>query len=199
MRLKAFPGICLVYLCVFSFQCFGQVAPSATASNGLPFRIGAGFSDFRTSFGHGSIKGGTLWLDYTPQLPHFLDGLGIEVELRDLSLAPSSTTPIYRFDEAQGGVVYAWHHFSNVVPYGKALVGYGNVDYKLGARYHDSRTITVFGGGLEYRVYKSVWARGDYQYQIWPDYWKTSNPAQSLTPSGFTFGAMYDLSRRRSR
>jgi hypothetical protein len=198
MRWKTSLAICLVYLCLFGLQCFGQVAPSATASNGMPFRVGAGFSDFRTSFGHGTIKGGTLWLDYTPTLPHFLNGLGIEAELRDLSLAPPSTTPIYRFDEAEGGVVYSWHHFSKVVPYGKALFGYGNVDYKLnGARYHDSRTITVLGGGLEYRVYKSVWARADYQYQIWPDYWKNSNPAQSLTPSGFTFGTMYDFRRTR--
>jgi hypothetical protein len=199
MRLK-FPSIVflLVVLCC-GVRIQGQAAPSATSNSALPLKTGMGFSDFRTSFGYGTVKGGTLWLDYTPnRLPHYLDGLGIEAEVRDLSLDPSKTIPEMRIDEAQGGAIYSWRHFRNALPYAKALIGYGNIDYKLnGIKYHDSRTITVLGGGVEFRVYGSVWARTDYQYQFWPNFWR--NPAGSLNPSGFTFGAVYDFSHYGAR
>jgi hypothetical protein len=196
MRPKLISALATVGLCLFAARTPGQVASAATSNIRIPLKLGVGFSDFRTSFGHGTVKGGTLWLDYLPnQVPRLLEGIGIEAEARDLSMNPSSTTPVSRIDEAQGGVIYSWNHLKDVHPYGKMLIGYGNVDRTMfGVKGHDSRTITVYGGGLEFRVLGNVRSRVDYEYQFWPDFWKNSTPAESLTPSGFTFSVAYDLS-----
>jgi opacity protein-like surface antigen len=195
MRLKLSTAFTLTVLSLLVLPAQGQAVPDAKTSGGLTLRVGAGFSDFRTSFGPGTVKGGTLWIDCAlSNPPRFLSGLGIEAEARDLSLAPAATQPSSRVDEAQGGAIYSWQHLKSIRPYAKALVGYGNFDRRLdGVQGHDSRTITVLGGGLEYRVLGHIWARADYEYQIWPDFWKTSQPVGSLTPSGFSLGAVYDL------
>lgn len=195
MPSKLSTALALTVLSLLVLRAQAQVVPAAKTSGDLSVSVGAGFSDFRTSFGPGTVKGGTLWIDCTSsKLPRFLDGLGIEAEARDLSLNPAATQPGSRVDEAQSGAIYSWQHLKNSRPYAKALVGYGNFDRRLGGvQGHDSRTITVIGGGLEYRVLGHIWARADYEYQLWPDFWKNSQPAQSLTPSGFTFGAIYDF------
>ena len=92
--------------------------------------------------------------------------------------------------------MYSWRNFKNFSPYAKFLIGYGNVDYLRASsiRAHDSRTVTTLGGGAEFRAYRNVWVRGDYEYQFWPDFWKNNVPAGSLTPQGFTVGATYDFS-----
>jgi hypothetical protein len=180
---------------------YSQVGPAAT-QGGLPITVGVGLSGFDPTNGSGLLLGGTLWIDYTPtQLPKILNGLGVEAEARDLSLNRSSSQPPnLRLDEASGGVIYFWRHIQNLRPYGKFLMGYGNIDSMAGSvRIHDSRTVTTLGGGVDYRVYRNIFVRGDYEYQFWPDYWKSTTPAGSLTPHGFTVGASYDFGYSRSR
>lgn len=196
MRMKLFPRLILAVLitAVVIPQMYSQVVPAETRST-LPISIGAGLSGFDASYGSGLLLGGALWIDYTPQqVPRRLQGIGVEIEARDLSLHRSSSQPPnLRLDTAGGGVIYSWHHFDHFRPYAKFLVAYGNVDSEPfpPVRVHDSRTITVFGGGVEYQVHRNIWARGDYEYQSWPDFWKNTTPAGSLSPNGFTVGASY--------
>jgi opacity protein-like surface antigen len=204
MRIKIFTSLTVAFLFVCAAGSgLAQTVPAATESN-FPLAVGAGFSGFNPDFGHGHLFGGTLWADYFPnQVPQRLQGLGIEFEARDLSFDRSSTLSAnLRQDTAEGGLIYSWRHFRNVHPYGKYLIGFGNTDYESGTtarRYHDSRTITAAGGGVDVKVFKRVWARADYEYQFWPDFFKSTNPSGTMTPQGFTVGAMYRFGGRASR
>jgi opacity protein-like surface antigen len=196
MPSKLFPRICAALFAVAVFPVYSQTAPSAVQGR-VPITVGVGYSGFNPDLGHGVLMGGTLWIDYLPtQVPEILRGIGIEAEGRDLSLNRSSSQPAnLREDVASGGVIYSWRRISNFNPYAKFLMGFGNIDYLQTplVRAHDSRTVTTLGGGLEYRAYRNVWVRVDYEYQFWPDFWKNTTPAGQLTPQGFTIGASYDF------
>ena len=202
MRLKLYVGLALalLFVCV-AYSAHTQTVPAAIGPRAFsPFAIGVGFSGYNPDDGHGHLLGGTLWIDYLPnRVPHLLRGLGIEVEARDLSLGRSTSEPVnMRIDYAGGGLIYSWPRFRRFRPYAKCFMGFGNADDGYNPRTkhynHDSRTVTSFGGGLDYRAFKSVWVRGDYEYQTWPTVFKHSTPnppAGRLNPQGFTLGAMY--------
>jgi hypothetical protein len=204
MRLKLYVGLTLALLSV-SVACsaHAQTVPAAIGPRAYsPFAVGVGFSGYNPDDGHGHLLGGTLWIDYMPNyVPHILRGIGIEAEARDLSLDRSASEPVnMRIDYAGGGLIYSWPRFRNFRPYAKGFMGFGNADdaYNPKTKHynHDNRTVTSFGGGLEYRAFKSksIWVRGDYEYQTWPTFFKHSNPAirpGRLNPQGFTLGAMY--------
>jgi len=199
MRMKLTPRLilALLFAIVAMPRVCAQVVPAETRRT-FPLSVGAGLSGFDSSYGSGMLLGGSLWVDYTPtQVPRILQGIGAELEVRDLSLNRSTyQPPNLREDTVEGGVIYFWRHFEKLRPYGKFLVGYGNIDYENSSnagvvRVHDSRTITIFGGGVEYQVQQRIWVRGDYEFQNWPDFWKNTTPAGSLNPNGFTAGASY--------
>jgi opacity protein-like surface antigen len=182
------------------------VAQTVHAATGLRvhtgFSVGAGISDYNNpDFGHGHLLGGTLWIDYTlPHMPHLLQGIGLEAKGLDLNYGRSATLPAnLREDVASGGVIYSLPRYRNFRPFAKLMLGYGNVDEENSnstppVRWHDSRTVTSGGGGFDYRVYRSVWMRVDYEYQSWPDFFKHPGgvpPAGKLNPQGFTVGAIY--------
>jgi opacity protein-like surface antigen len=142
--------------------------------------------------------------------------LGIEAEATDLSLnGPIELTAAYldanctpasspichntsmRHDTAEGGAIYNWRHFKHFDPYGKFLVGFGSMDFPSntlrpdGTLYsHDTRTIYAPGVGFEYKAWRHVAIRVDYEYQFWPHFLGHANP---LNPSGFTLGAVYAI------
>jgi opacity protein-like surface antigen len=195
-------ALAVIFVCA-GYSAFAQTAPAATEAT-PHLAIGAGFSGYNPDYGHGHLLGGTLWIDYSPNLgPPLLHGFGIEVEARDLNYGRSSSQPAnLREDAAGGGVIYSWHRYRNIRPYGKVLIGYGNADYgedPLAAYNHQTRTVTSEGGGLEYRVSQSIWVRADYEYQTWPDFFKNTAPAGKLNPQGFTVGALYHFGSRHSR
>ena len=196
MRMKLTPRLILaVLIAVVAIpNVYSQVVPAETRRT-LPISVGVGLSGFEPSYGSGILLGGSLWIDYTPtRVPRILQGIGAELEVRDLSLNRSSSQPAnLREDTVEGGVIYSWRHFEHFRPYAKFLAGYGNIDYEPSPpkRAHDSRTITVCGGGVEYQVQRNIWVRGDYEFQNWPDFWKNTNPSGSLNPYGFTVGASY--------
>ncbi len=200
MRLK----IALPLLIVALFACaeFDALAQTTASAKGpkifSPLAVGVGFSGYNPDYDHGHLLGGTLWIDYTPaHMPSLLDGLGVEVEARDLNYGRSASQPAnLRQDVALGGVVYSWPRYLKFRPYAKFLMGFGNTDEtnKYAVRYNDSRTVTATGGGADFRVFKKLWVRADYEYQFWPDFFKHSDPtipAGRLNPQGFTVGAMY--------
>jgi len=206
MRLKPHLKLVLaVFLVCTASSALAQAAPSADETN-TPFSVGLGFSGFTfPSFGTGHILGATLWAKYTPiRIPWILHGIGLEGEARDLNFGRSSNLlPVVRSDIAAIGPVYTWQHYRDVHPYARAQIGYGNADYPttVHPRYHQSRTLTCAGAGVEYRVSRSVWVRADYEYQFWADFFKhpgTTIPPGQWHPQGFTVGAMYHIGSRHS-
>ena len=203
MRLKR----CFLPALIFSalmtaFSGRSQVVPSALEGR-LPITVGAGVSNFNADWGNGRINGGGMWIAWYPAfVPHPLHGLGLELEAHDLSWGRSPSLPAqFRQDTAGGGAIYSWHHFRNVRPYVKGLVEFGSFDFGSGTPgdccyNHDTRTLLAEGAGLDYHVWGHIWARGDYEYQIWQNIGAlgTGDP----TPNGFTFGAIFDFRSLRS-
>lgn len=186
---------------------FSQTAPAAR-EGGLPIVAGVGISDFDLDYGQDNgterrMEGVSAWVDVNfYRAPSLLRGLGIEVEGRDINFGRPSSLEAYsskmRQSTALGGVIYTVRHYRNFHPYAKYLMGIGSIDFPaMGPNYtHDTRTVTAPGAGVEYRVYRNVWLRADYEYQFWP---KLFGP-DSLNPNGFTLGASYDFKHfRRQR
>jgi Outer membrane protein beta-barrel domain len=176
---------------------FSQVA-AAARQGGIPISVGGGFNYWDMDWGTTRMEGGTVWVDYYPTvLPAFLQGLGAEIEARDVSLNPGFGEKNMRQVTVGGGPIYSWRHFHNIHPYGKFDMAFGGMNFtipQLPLYRHDTRTVYGPGGGVEYRIYHHIWARVDYEYQFWPELFGP----HSLNPRGFTFGAMYDF-RYRSR
>jgi opacity protein-like surface antigen len=180
---------------------FSQVVPAATES-GIPLSVGGGVSRWDVDWAHSKMEGMTLWIDWRPPyVPAILNGLAIEVEARDVNFNHGDKSATFRQDSGQGGVIYTWRHYRNFHVYGKGLIGFGNIDFGscvagcgLGQTpyTHDTRTVYAPGGGIEYRVFRHVWARADYEYQFWPHL----TGKTFLNPQGFTVGAMYDFGHR---
>jgi len=79
-------------------------------------------------------------------------------------------------------------------------MGFGNMDYMTNSlqRIHQTRTVTSLGGGVEIRVVRSVWLRGEYEYQDWPNF-RGGKSSPPLNPQGGTVGVMYHFGRPRLR
>lgn len=199
MHMKPYLELVLVPLFALApYSAFAQAAPAATETKS-PFAIGAGFSGYNPDYGHGHLLGVTLWVDYSPGwVPPALHGIGMEAFGRDLNYGRSSTQPKnLREDVGGGGVFYSWPHFARVRPYGKFEIGFGNTDFEVvtSRRDHQTRTVTILGGGVELRALRNVWVRVDYEHQSWPDFFYTNgHPTGTLNPGGFTVGALYHFS-----
>jgi len=178
-----------------------QVVPAANEGRN-PLSVGAGFSYFDPDWGHTRMYGVTVWADYhPPNIPHILNGLGIEVEARDVDWNQGDKPPGFREATGGGGLIYEWRHFRTFKPYVKGLVSFGGIDFgeNIGTPSfpysHDTRTVYSPGLGVEVRAFRHVWARVDYEYQFWPQL--TNNTF--LNPQGFTGGLMYDFRPGRRR
>ncbi len=201
--------ILMVSLFAPVFPAFSQAVP-AYKGQPLPLTVGVGPSIYDVDWGHGLMYGGTVWADFYPkQLPQILNGLGVEVEARDISLHQNCIPPgssycpqkNMRQDTAGGGVIYNWHlnwHFVRGFDvYGKFLVEDGSVDHYLVTptpsvpRDQSHANLMVFapGGGLEYRFFGPLLARADYEYQDWG-----TLLGNTLNPQGITVGVAYDFS-----
>ncbi len=174
-----------------------QVAPEAKAP-GIPLTVGVGYSNYATDWS-GRLSGPSLWLDWNfYQGPSYLNGLGIEVEARDLNYDRTGGVPNLRMDTASGGAIYTWRHLHNFNPYAKFLLGYGSIDFTLTdvPNYkHDTRTLYAPAGGLDYRAFRNLSVRANYEYQFWPDFFNH----HALNPRGFTFGVAYDMGGTRGQ
>jgi opacity protein-like surface antigen len=190
-------GIAGLFL-TLTFPVLSQVVPSAEGSSGPPLAIGAGLSVYNTDWSGRYMEGGALWVDWSFTGPPILRGFGLEAEARDISLGRGThgVPPNFRLDTAGGGVIYTWRHFHNLKPYAKVEDNYGGIDWNnpVPNYKHETRAVLALGGGLQYRVFRSIWVRGDYEYQFWPDIdLSRPNSTHVLDPQGFTIGAMYDF------
>jgi len=201
MRFKLFaPFFLTVSLFLAALPALSQTA-APYQGKGLPIVIGGGPAGYNPDWGHGAMYGGAMWIDWFPRnLPSALRGFGLEAEARDISLdrhpepnqPPRSGQANTKEDTAGGGVIYG-RYFQHFHPYVKGIASQGSIDFiSPSPTYsHDTRLVMAVGGGLEYRIYRSLWARGDYEYQDWQGLF--GNP-HALTPHGFTVGISYDLS-----
>jgi hypothetical protein len=177
-----------------------QVVPHATGRVDFPFRVGVGYSNYGSDWHYGpAITGGRLggpavWIDFDiPKLPPSWSGFQLEAEGRDLNYNRTGNDPTLRQYTVAGGVNYAWRYDPAFHPYVKFLAGVGNINFHSKEPYYrkDSRTFYAPAGGIDVRVHGRFWARGNYEYQFWPDFYNY----HALTPHGFTIGVFYDFSK----
>ena len=185
-----------------SLSGMAQVAPAVKIS-GLPLGVGVGFSDYDTDYYRpdlpywsGRMTGVSAWADYS-----LFHGLGVEAEGTYLfGGKPKSFLPadeIYGSlseRSIQGGLIYKYHpiYKQRLRPFGKFVGGVGRIDFPETTPFYTYENSGLFsaGGGIEYRLWRTVAVRGEYEYQWWKDF-RQGN--QSLNPSGFTIGATYYL------
>lgn len=198
MRLMLIPKLLPAALFfVAAFSASAQANPAGTQP-GLTIVVGAGVSDFGIDWGPGTrMEGISAWVDFYPHdLPSVFNGLGAEVEGRDIDFGRPATISTMRQDAIMGGPIYAWNRYRSFRPYGKFLAGVGSVDYPPFAGYsHATSALIASGGGAEYRVWHRVWIRGDYEYQFWHHVFGTTG----LNPNGFTIGASYRFGNLQTR
>jgi len=168
---------------------FAQVAPAAKIG-GFPLGVGGGLSDYSIDWGPGRrMLGISAWANYD-----LFHGLGIAAEgttiFADKPAVLASTN--LRQDTIKGGAIYRARPFFGIRPYAEGFIGLGSIDFpdKRNPLYtHDTFTMYAVGGGAEYKVWKTLYARVDYEYQAWPQVFG----AKTLDPNGFTIGATYYL------
>jgi hypothetical protein len=194
-RFKALSALLIVGA---SIPALSQVAPAVTGRENLPFRVGAGYSNYATDwpFGGGRLGGPSVWIDYDlPKMPPNLTGLQLEVEGRDLNYTRDNVTnPKLRQYTFAGGFNLAWRYDPAFHPYAKFLVGVGNEEFgptSVPGYHKDSRLFYAPAVGIDVRGYRRLWIRGNYEYQFWPDFFTH----HTQRPNGFTIGVFYDLSK----
>jgi opacity protein-like surface antigen len=224
MVLRKTPFVFLAAFLVFILPASSQVIPAAQEPS-LPLSVGLGASSYFPNYGVDAnghrrpIDGGTLWIDWQfTRIPHSLNGIGVEVVARDLSLwGPIELSKGYggfncgtnlppncqpnpsglRFDTAEGGLIYRWHRYARFHPVAQLLAGFGNEDfpassahYPSGRLYtHDTRNFFAADAGLEYRLKRKLDIRAEYEYQFWPDFLGHNY----VKPNGFTVGVLYSF------
>ena len=185
--------ILAVSLFVFCGTGQSQVVPQATGGNGHEFSVGAGVSLYNMDWGSGWMVGETVWADWHPRrISGRLNGLGFEIEARDISHNRGTHPSNFRHDTAGGGLIYSWPRYSKFRPYAKFLIADGSMDFMVpnNPTYtHDTRILFAPGGGIDYSLYGPVQLRVDYEYQIWQAMFGGGNP----DPQGFTFGVAYQF------
>jgi opacity protein-like surface antigen len=171
-----------------------QVAP-AVKIGGLPIGIGAGLSDYSIDYGSGRrMLGISAWGDY-----NVFHGLGVEVEGQsifadrpsDLCTSGPRTVCQMKQDSIKGGIIYKARAFKGVRPYAKVLGGIGEIYFPSHNFFYSQDSFTTYGagGGLEYRVWKTLSVRADYEYQFYEQFLGKG----TLNPNGVTVGATYYL------
>jgi opacity protein-like surface antigen len=174
--LKHFFVLLLIFLGGVSIA-NAQAAPTAERVGDL--QIGAGFSNANTDYLPYRVNGFTAYFDFDTRYYH----LGLEGEFRFLNDSPSN---IYE-KTYEIGPRYS-RTYGKFVPYGKVLYGRGVFNFadRGVTTANLAYNMFAFGGGVDYKLIKSVNLRGDYEYQKW-----LSFPPHGLTPSVFTIGAAY--------
>lgn len=172
----------------------GQVV-AAAHERSAPVEVGGGVSVWDADWGPGHMIGLTGFADIRPPVSGKLNGLGAELEFRDVDWHRQDEPPNYKQMSFGGGPIYTYPFRPNLRFYGKFLIEHGSMDFTLPniPNYtHDSRLVYAPGGGAEYRIHNGLWARVDYEYQIWQPMFSTTDRP---TPNGFTFEIGYDLQR----
>lgn len=178
----------------------------------LPFSFGGGVSNFDPDFAQGRAPGNeilsgyglgrkwgaTAWANAGVRYgPTWLHPFSIELQYRSIFAGGSAGQSNLSEGSYGGGVTYTWRHFRNFRPYAKYIMSYGTINLTPvpipgNPTYsQDSRFTNDLGGGFEYRLTRHIWARADYECDLWGKIYGRPE----FAPQGFTFGAMYHWSR----
>jgi opacity protein-like surface antigen len=220
------PFILLAAFLIFILPAAAQVIPAAQEGN-LPLSVGVGASSYFPNYGVDAnghrrpIEGGTLWIDWQiSRVPHILNGIGVEVAARDLSLwgpielskgygdyncpigiVPPNCQPNpsgLRFDTAEGGLIYRYHRYARIHPLVKMLAGFGNSDFPAdtNARYPSGRLYT-------HDTRNFFAADAGLEYRILPridirgeyeyQFWPDFHGHNYVKPNGLTVGVLYSF------
>lgn len=170
------------WICLVLSRFAGAQATTA-ASRAGDLQAGGGFvlgsSDYNSAELGGtgeSLRGFDLYSTFDFK-PHF----GVEANFRQTK--PTYGEDVYeRTYEIGGRYVYPFRHFE---PYAKALYGRGVFNYPNGIANLAYNLYSV-GGGLDYRLTRSLNVRADFEHQHWFGF-----PLQPLQPNVFTIGVAY--------
>jgi opacity protein-like surface antigen len=144
--------------------------------------------DYDIDYRPGSrMLGISAWGDYS-----LFHGLGLEVEGTALSF--SDPTRVYGFSQyaIKGGPIYKTRSIFGIHPYAKALFGVTDGNFFLASTpgYTNDDFITYsYGGGIEYKAWRNLYVRADYEYEFEQKYLSLHD----LNPNGVTIGATYYL------
>jgi hypothetical protein len=175
--------------------------PSATEVQYPAWSVGGGASYFNPDIGHNRLVGPTLWIDYALGGPRLLRPISVEFEARDLRWDhAAAANPYFKINTEQLGGLYTFTPTDNFHQYLKVLVGRGSANF---LQVDPTWRALSLAGGLTWRAHGHIWIRGEYEYQILPNFFSAqialdSKPA-ALDPQGITVGAMYTFGRRKDR
>jgi opacity protein-like surface antigen len=153
------------------------------------------------------MEGPTIWVDvYKDFGPKYLHGLGIEMEAHDISFnRPPNVPSNFREDTLGGGPIYSWRPIKNLSIFGKLEWEEASIDFhgSFPDYNHETRGLYALGGGLEYRIWRHVSVRGEYEAQFWQTLFQDHTIATptgfSLRPRGVTLGAVYEFDHLHTR
>jgi len=156
-----------------------QAEPTASRLGDL--QVGAGFSNANTDYVPNRVNGPNIYFDFD-----FTHRFGVEGEFRFLK---DGSTNIYEKTYEIGGRYY--HPIKpafKFVPYAKLLYGRGVFNFAYNGVTTANLAYNMFagGGGLDYRLIRSVNLRADFEYQKWLGF-----PPNGLSPSVLTIGGAY--------
>ncbi len=183
MHSKLFTIILALVLCA---HCMAQVQPAAEGSTSN-FSVGGGFDYWQGDWNGVSRFGPALWI--TDQLWH---GVGINLEGHSMILGGGAPSPKYKYFVGEGGVIYKYEKYPRFTPFVKGELGFAALSFPHSpkATYtHDTRNTYAVGGGAEFKLARHLWARVDYTYDFFPNFYsEVSHLHHTLNPSGFSFG-----------
>ena len=160
-----------------------QVVAAGVGGNQSLYVGGFG-SYFAPDYGFYNLYGVGVFADYnlTPKL-------GAEAEARFLRFHQLN---YIHEDNYLIGPRYSFYHKRRYNVYGKGLVGIGEFTFPYNAA-HGGYGVIALGGGVDYRITHRIYARGDYEYQIWPGFVGEGPRPHGLTPDGVSFGVSYRI------
>jgi hypothetical protein len=148
-----------------------------TAVKRLDLKVGGSFATANSDYG-GRYSGGAAYIN-----ADFLPYLGVEGEFHFVK----DSANLYEKTYEVGGRYY--RTYRKFVPYAKVMYGRGIFNFPAlpdGFRPNLAYNLAAVGIGVDYKVKRYLYVRGDWEYQNWFGFQNSS-----LSPSILTIGAAY--------
>ena len=143
----------------------------------LDLKVGGSFATANSDYG-GRYNGGAAYIN-----ADFLPHIGIEGEFHFVK----DSSNLYEKSYEVGGRYF--RTYRKFVPYGKVMYGRGVFNFPPlpdGFRPNLAYNLVAGGIGVDYKVKRYLYVRGDWEYQNWLGFQNSS-----LSPSILTIGAAY--------
>jgi Outer membrane protein beta-barrel domain len=167
--------IIFIYLLGAASALHAQARPSSSRVGDL--KIGGGFSTADSDYGD-RYNGGAAYFDFD-----FLPHLGVEGQFHFVR----DPNDLYEKTYEAGGRYFGT--YGKFVPYAKVMYGRGVFNFPPlgnGFRANLAYNLGAAGIGTDYKVKPWLYARADWEYQVWFGFQNSS-----LSPNILTVGAAY--------